>query len=57
MDLPVGSPADEVLALAHDLHPDVLVAGWPQGAGAEHGHVVRELLRRSPCPVLLVAVE
>lgn len=55
--LPVGPPVDEVLALAHDLHPDVLVAGWPQGAGPSHGHVVRELLRRAPCPVLLVAVE
>lgn len=55
--LPVGSPADEVLALARDLQPDVLVAGWPQGAGPAHGHVVRELLRRAPCPVLLVAVE
>lgn len=55
--LPVGSPADEVLALAHDLAPDVLVVGWPQGAGPAHGHVVRELLRRAPCPVLLVAVQ
>lgn len=55
--LPVGVPADEVLALARDLHPDVLVAGWPQGAGPGHGHVVRELLRRAPCPVLLVAVQ
>lgn len=55
--LPVGSPADEVLALAQELHPDVLVAGWAQGTGPAHGHVVRELLRRASCPVLLVAVE
>ncbi|MGB8649219.1 MAG: universal stress protein [Mycobacteriales bacterium] len=54
--LPIGSVADEILALADDVRPDVLVAGWPQGSGAEHGHVVREVLRRSACPVLLVAV-
>ena len=54
--LPIGTPADEVLALAEELQPDLLVAGWPQGSEPEHGHVVRELLRRSPCPVLLVAV-
>lgn len=54
--LPIGTPVDEVLAVADDVKPDVLVAGWPQGAGPGHGHVVRELLRRSPYPVLLVAV-
>jgi nucleotide-binding universal stress UspA family protein len=54
--LPIGAPAEEVLAIADDVRPDVLVVGWPQGAGTEHGHVVRELLRRSPYPVLLVAV-
>lgn len=54
--LPIGAPVDEVLAVADDVKPDVLVAGWPQGAGPAHGHVVRELLRRSPYPVLLVAV-
>jgi hypothetical protein len=54
--LPIGSVADEILALADVLRPDLLVAGWPQGSGAEHGHVVRDLLRRSSYPVLLVAV-
>jgi nucleotide-binding universal stress UspA family protein len=54
--LPIGVPADEVLAIADDVHPDVLVAGWPKGAGPGHGHVVREVLRRSPYPVLLVGV-
>jgi hypothetical protein len=55
--LPIGSPAEEVLAVARDVVPDVVVAGWPQGAGPLHGHVVRELLRRCPYPLLLVAVE
>ena len=54
--LPVGSPVDEVLAVAEDVHPDLLVAGWPQSTGTAHGHVVRELLRRTPYPLLLVAV-
>jgi hypothetical protein len=54
--LPIGSAADEILALADDVRPDLLVAGWPQGSSAEHGHVVREVLRRSRHPVLLVAV-
>ena len=53
--LPLGAPAEQVLAVADDVKPDVLVVGWPQGAGTEHGHVVRELLRRSAFPVLLVA--
>ena len=54
--LPIGAVADEVLAVADDVRPDVLVAGWPQGAGPGHGHVVRELLRRTSWPLLLVAV-
>lgn len=56
LSLPVGPVADEILAVADDRQPDLIVAGWPQGAGPEHGHVVRELLCRSPYPVLLVAV-
>jgi nucleotide-binding universal stress UspA family protein len=54
--LPIGTPAEEILRLAEEVHPDLLVAGWPQGSSEEHGHVVQELLRRSRCPVLLVAV-
>ncbi len=51
--LPFGGPAEEVLTLAEDVRPDVLVAGWPQPSQG-HGHVVREVLRRSRFPVLLV---
>jgi hypothetical protein len=54
--LRIGWPAEEVLAVAEDIRPDVVIVGWPQGAGPQHGHVVRELLRRSPYPLLLVAV-
>lgn len=52
-----GWPAEEVLAVAAEVEPDLLVAGWPQGCGPGHGRVPRELLRRSPVPVLLVAVQ
>lgn len=53
--LRVGSPAEQILSVCKELHPDLLVAGWPQGRGSEHGHVVREVLSRSPVPLLLVA--
>lgn len=55
VQLRVGSAADELLAAADDVGPDVVVVGWPHGAG--HGHVAREVVRRSSVPVLLVALE
>lgn len=54
--LPVGDAAEQVLAVADDVQPDVLVAGWRPGAGPDHGRVVRQVLRRSRWPVLLVGV-
>lgn len=53
--LRIGAAAEQVLAVTSELQPDLLVAGWPQGRGPEHGHVVREVLRHCPVPMLLVA--
>jgi nucleotide-binding universal stress UspA family protein len=53
--LPLGDPVEMILATVEMVEPDLLVAGWPQGKGPAHGLVIREVLRRSPVPVLLVA--
>lgn len=53
--LPIGDPAEQILCTVEHVAPDLLVAGWPQRRGPAHGHVVREVLRRSPVPMLLVA--
>lgn len=52
----VGVPADEILAAAGTLGPQLLALGWPQAGDAGRGAVVREVVDRSDIPVLLVAV-
>ena len=52
----VGVPADEILAAAIDVAPGLLAMGWPPSSEPGRGEVVREVLDRSPVPVLLVAV-
>lgn len=52
----IGVPADEILAAAADVDPALLALGWPQTGLPGRGSVVREVLDRSPVPVLLVAV-
>ncbi len=52
----IGRPADEILAACDDLRPDVLAMGWHQSAAPGRGVVVREVIGRTPVPVLLIAL-
>ncbi|HET7486965.1 MAG TPA: universal stress protein [Acidimicrobiales bacterium] len=52
----VGVPAEEILAAARDMEPDLVAIGWPRSREPGHGHVVRQVLGASPVPVLLVAL-
>ena len=52
----IGVPADEILAVTEDVRPALLALGWPQTGAPDRGSVVRQVLDRSPIPVLLVAV-
>lgn len=52
----IGVPADEILAAVGDLRPSLLALGWPRSGEPGRGSVVRQVLDRSPVPVLLVAV-
>ncbi|HXX88601.1 MAG TPA: universal stress protein [Acidimicrobiales bacterium] len=56
LELRIGIPAVEVLALVEERRPDLVAVGWPHSGSPERGTVVREILARSPVPVLLVAV-
>ena len=49
----VGMPADEILRVADELHPDLVAVGWSSSQLPDHGGVAREVLARSPVPVLL----
>jgi len=51
----VGIPADEILAAAESLGAQLIVIGRPQTDAPGRGWVAREILARSPIPVLLVA--
>lgn len=57
MELRVGVPGREILALVRDTACDLVLAAWSQDLSAGHATVVRELLERSEVPVLLVPVE
>jgi nucleotide-binding universal stress UspA family protein len=54
LELRVGVPADEVLAAAVAVHADLCALAWAQGLEPGRARVVRELLARSPIPLLLL---
>jgi len=55
-ELRIGDPAAEVLAAVDMLGPELVAIGWPHADEPGRGAVAREILRRSPVPVMLVAV-
>jgi nucleotide-binding universal stress UspA family protein len=56
LELRIGVPATEVLGAVKALQPELIAVGWPHAADPGRGAVAREILDRSPIPVLLVAV-
>ena len=55
LELRVGVPADEIMAVADELEPELIAVGWPQSANPDRGLVAKDILDRSRVPVLLVA--
>lgn len=52
-----GDPAEEIIALAEDLHPDLIVIGsrgHGRLAGLLLGSVAQKVLAHASCPVLVV---
>jgi nucleotide-binding universal stress UspA family protein len=49
----VGIPADEILRVAREDHPDLVALGWSSSKLPDRGGVARDVLARSPVPVLL----
>jgi len=56
LELRIGVPAEQVLSAIEEFHPDLVGVGWPPVDDSSRGAVARELLDRSPVPLLLVAV-
>ncbi len=56
VELRIGVPSEEVLAVIASIAPELVVVGWPRTAGPERGAVAREILTRCPVPLLLVPV-
>jgi nucleotide-binding universal stress UspA family protein len=56
LELRIGVPAAEVLDAIEPLHAELVAVGWPHTPDPSRGVVAREILDRSPVPVLLVAV-
>jgi nucleotide-binding universal stress UspA family protein len=56
LELRIGVPAVEVLGAVESLHAELVAVGWPSTGDPGRGTVAREILDRSPVPVLLVAV-
>jgi nucleotide-binding universal stress UspA family protein len=59
-----GAPGEEILAVANEVHPDLIVMGTHGRRGLRRlmmGSVAEEIVRKAPCPVLTakgsVAVE
>ncbi len=56
LELRIGIPAAQVLSAIEEFHPDLVAVGWPPVDDSSRGAAAREILDRSPVPVLLVAV-
>ena len=56
LELRIGSPVEQILEVAQSTGADVLALGWPQSADPDRGSVARDVLDRSPVPVMLVAL-
>ena len=53
----VGVPGDQAVRVARDAGADMVALGWSQQLDQGRAAVVREVLARSPLPVLLVPVD
>jgi nucleotide-binding universal stress UspA family protein len=49
-----GEPADEIVALAVERQSDLIVLEWRGRLDPAHARVVKGVLTRAPCPVLLI---
>lgn len=56
LELRIGAPAAEVLNAIESARAELVAVAWPKSADPGRGAVAREILERSPVPVLLVAV-
>ena len=55
LELRLGVPAIEVLAAVESARAELVAVGWPRSQDPHRGSVAKEILDRSPVPVLLVA--
>jgi len=56
LELRVGDPAAEVLSSVGSTTADLVAVGWPHTDDPQRGAVAREIVDRSPVPVLLMAL-
>jgi nucleotide-binding universal stress UspA family protein len=56
LELRVGTPADEVLAVANEGSADMVALGWARDFSSGRALVVKAVLERSTVPVLLLPV-
>ena len=56
LELRIGTPAVEVLSAIESSGAELVAVGWHQSDDLRRGAVAREILDRSPVPVLLVAM-
>ena len=56
LELRIGDPADEVLNAIESTGAELVAVGWPSADDPSHGAVAREIVERSPVPVLLMAI-
>jgi nucleotide-binding universal stress UspA family protein len=56
LELRLGVPAIEVLDAVESAQAELVAVGWPRSEDPRRGAVAKEILERSPVPVLLVAI-
>jgi nucleotide-binding universal stress UspA family protein len=50
----LGVPADDIVAVAHEVSADLIALSWKQDLGPGHARLVSETLTHSDIPVLLL---
>ena len=56
LSLAIGDPAEAILRVAAERRSDLIALAWRGRLNGKHGAIIKTVLHRAPCPVLILRV-